>query len=133
MESCIFCKIAKGELPSHKVYEDDFTFAFLDKHPINSGHILVIPKKHEPNFYDLDEISYQALMGTVKKLSGVVNEKIQPKKVGLIVSGWDVPHAHVHIVPMYDHHNITSKSLIEGNRANPTDEELEDTVKLLLS
>lgn len=132
MENCIFCKISKGEIASHKVYEDDVIFAFLDKHPINPGHILVIPKKHEPDFYKLDDTTYQSLMSAVKKLSGLVHSKINPKKVGLIVAGWDVPHTHVHVVPMQNYHDVTSKSLIDGNRANPTDEELEGTVKVLL-
>ena len=131
MEDCPFCKISKGEIPTHKIYEDDFSFAFLDKHPINPGHILVIPKTHEPNFYSLDDENYQGLMSAVKKLSTLVNEKIHPKKVGLIIAGWDVPHTHVHIVPMQDYNDITSKSILEGKRANPTDEELERTASIL--
>lgn len=131
MNDCIFCKLASGEIPTNKVYEDDLTFAFLDKHPINKGHILVIPKKHEPDFYKLDDESYQALMATVKKLSALVNEKIQPKKVGLIIAGWDIPHAHIHIVPMQDYHDITSKSMLEGKRANPSYEELAEVANLL--
>lgn len=133
MENCPFCKISKGELPSHKIYEDEFSFAFLDKHPINPGHILVIPKSHEPNFYNLDDENYQRLMETVKKLSVLVDEKIHPKKVGLIIAGWDVPHTHIHIVPMLDYHDITSKSMLDGKRANPTDEELRQTLTLLSS
>lgn len=131
MNGCIFCKLASREIPTNKVYEDELTFAFLDKHPINRGHILVIPKKHEPDFYKLDDESYQALMMTVKKLSSLVNEKIQPKKVGLIIAGWDVPHAHIHIVPMQDYHDITSKSMMEGKRANPSDEELAEVANIL--
>ncbi len=132
MNDCIFCKISKRGIPSHVVYEDDSTFAFLDIYPINPGHILVVPKKHEPDFYHLDEGNYRALMDTVKKLSEVVAEKIQPKKVGLMIAGWDVPHTHIHIVPMQEYHDITSKSLMEGNRANPTDEELKKVEELLL-
>lgn len=132
METCIFCKISKGEIPSHKIYEDENIFAFLDAHPINPGHILVVTKKHEPNFYDLDIDTYQKLMEVVKSLSVLVNTKIKPKKVGLIVAGWDVSHTHVHIVPMQDYHDITSKSMLEGQRENPTDEELENTAKLIL-
>jgi histidine triad (HIT) family protein len=131
MNDCIFCKLASGEIPTNKVYEDNLTFAFLDKHPINPGHILVIPKKHEPDFYKLDDQYYQALMATVKKLSGLVNEKIQPKKVGLIIAGWDMPHAHIHIIPMQDYHDITSKSMLEGKRANPTDKELAEVANIL--
>lgn len=131
MNDCIFCKIVKGELSSHKIYEDDFVFAFLDKHPINKGHILVVPKKHEPDFFNLDDKDYESLMAIVKKLSKLVNDKIKPRKVGLIVAGWDIPHAHIHIIPMHEYHDITSKSLLEGKRANPSDEELAETAQLL--
>jgi histidine triad (HIT) family protein len=132
MDDCVFCKISKGELVANKIYEDEFSFAFLDKHPINPGHILVIPKVHEPDFYKLDELNYQALMSTVKKLAALVNEKIKPKKVGIIAAGWDVPHAHIHVVPMQDYHDITSKSLLEGKRSNPSSEELTETLNLLM-
>ena len=132
MEDCIFCKLASGEIPTNKVYEDDSSFAFLDKHPINPGQMLVIPKTHNPDFYNLGAGDYNALMATVQKLSKVVSEKLRPKKVGLIVAGFDVPHAHVHIVPMHDYHDITSKSMLEGKRANPTDEELQQILKELI-
>lgn len=124
MTDCLFCQISKGELPAHKIYEDDYVFAFLDKHPIHPGHILVIPKQHEPDFYKLDDALYLPLMLAVKKLAGVLHGYAQPKKVGLIVAGWDVPHTHVHIVPMHDYHDITSKSMLEGKRADPSDEVL---------
>ncbi len=132
MSDCIFCKIARSEISAYKIHEDERTFAFLDKHPINPGHILVIPKKHEPDFYDLDDVDYQALMATVKKLSKLVNKKFHPHKVGLIIAGYDVPHAHVHIVPMHDYHDITSKAMLEGKRSSPTDEELANIAKLLI-
>jgi histidine triad (HIT) family protein len=97
MTDCPFCKISKGEIPTNKIYEDESTFAFLDIHPINPGHILVVPKTHEPDFYKLEEKTYHALMQTVKNLSNRINEKIKPKKVGLIVAGWDVPHTHMFV------------------------------------
>lgn len=133
MSDCIFCKLIKGEFPANKVFENDSVLAFLDIHPINPGHILVIPKKHEPDFYNLDDENYGELMGAVKKLSLLVQEKIRPKKVGLIVAGWDVPHTHIHIVPMNDYHDITSKKFLEEKRAVPTDEELHKIVELLSS
>ena len=132
MSDCIFCKISKGEIASHKVYEDEYTFAFLDRHPINPGHVLVIPKLHEPDFYKLENEAYIRLMDTVKKISAMVDKNFDPEKVGLIVAGWDVPHTHFHVVPMNDYNDITSKSIMEGNRANPTDEELIASLQQLL-
>lgn len=139
MENCIFCKIVAGEIPSYKVYEDKQTFAFLDIHPINPGHILVIPKKHEPDFYNLENEINRALFDTVKKLSKFVSEKINPKKVGLVIAGFDVPHTHVHIIPMHNPDDITSRSYIEGEtnllsfkkRTAPTNEELNYIVNIL--
>jgi histidine triad (HIT) family protein len=133
MDGCHFCDIASGRLSTAKVCEDALTFAFLDKHPINRGHTLVIPKQHHPDFYDLPDDSYHALMTTVKRIAKVLHVKLQPKKVGLIVAGWDVAHAHVHIVPMHAYHDITSKSVLEGRRANPSDEELSKTAAMLRS
>ena len=132
MNKCIFCKIIKGKIPAHKVYKDNLVFAFLDKHPINPGHILVVPKKHIPDFYNLDDKNYRALMVAVKKLAKII-KKINPKKVGLFIAGWDVPHTHAHIVPMKNHHDITSKasSLRGGKQANPGDKRLAKMAKQL--
>ena len=124
MEDCLFCKIINGQIPAHKVYEDDFVIAFLDIHPINLGHTLVIPKKHEPDFYKLDEEYYKPLMSVVKKVANKINNALIPKKVGLLVAGWDVPHAHIHVVPMEDYHDITSKRLLDENKLTPSQEEL---------
>ncbi len=124
MQDCIFCKIISGQIPSHKVYEDDFVIAFLDVYPINLGHTLVIPKKHEPDFYKLDEEYYKPLMSAVKKIANRMHSILMPKKVGLLVAGWDVPHAHIHVVPMEDYYDLTSKRLLEGNKLTPSEEEL---------
>lgn len=131
MEDCIFCKIVKGEIPSHKVYEDEDVFAFLDIHPINTGHTLVIPKRHVPEFQDLDEKTYSAVMSATQKISRIAKEKLSPKRVGIMIVGWDVPHTHVHIVPMNEHGDITSKTLLENRAGNPTQEELAATAAKL--
>jgi histidine triad (HIT) family protein len=124
MDDCIFCKIAHGEIPSHAIYEDEHVLAFLDMHPINPGHTLVIPKTHSATFYEMADVDYEAVMRAVKKVAVTINEKLKPKKVGLLVAGWDVPHTHVHVVPMEDYHDLTSKRLLEGEKASPTQEEL---------
>ena len=128
---CIFCQLSQGNGKCHKVYEDESTFAFLDKHPINPGHILVIPKQHVADFFDLDDNLYSKVWLAVKRISKIVNKVAKPKKVGVLVAGWDVPHTHIHIVPMHDYHDLTSKSLLEGKRANPTEEELAEVATKL--
>lgn len=98
MEESVFTKIIKGELPSHKVYEDDKTLAFMPLHPVAKGHVLVVPKIQVDSFYDLEDDDYQALMKTVKRIAKRMKEVIQTKRVGIQVVGLDVPHAHVHVI-----------------------------------
>lgn len=99
MQDSIFTKIINGEIPSHKVYEDDSTYAFLDIHPIVEGHTLVIPKKQVEFVWDLEDEDYQALMASVKKVAEHLREVLEVPYVGVQVVGVDVPHAHVHLVP----------------------------------
>lgn len=99
MDSCIFCKIAKGEIPSYKVYENDDLLAFLDINPFSRGHILLIPKKHVKWVWDLDEKDYLNLMNAVKKIAKVMQEEFNTEWVVEGIAGIDVPHAHVHIIP----------------------------------
>jgi len=99
MDDSIFTKIVKGEIPCHKVYEDDQTLAFLDIHPIQPGHVLVIPKKQVQFVWDMDEELYQAVMASVKKVALRLREGMGTKYVGVQVIGIDVPHAHVQLIP----------------------------------
>ncbi len=99
MADTIFTKIIRGEIPSHKIYEDDKTFAFLDIHPKQPGHVLVIPKKQVDHIWDLDDADYVALMETVKKVGQRVREVYKPERVAIQVEGIGVPHVHVHVFP----------------------------------
>ncbi|HEY1835363.1 MAG TPA: HIT family protein [Candidatus Saccharimonadales bacterium] len=101
MEDSIFTKIIKGEIPCNKIYEDDKTFAFLDIHPIQSGHVLVVPKKQIGFVWDMDSEDYQALMATVQKVGRRLREVFADKaRVGVMIEGLDVAnHAHVKIFP----------------------------------
>jgi len=97
----IFTKIINGEIPSHKVYEDEHTYAFLDIHPIQPGHVLVVPKKQVAFVWDLEPSDYQALMATVQKVGQRVREVFPDKdRVGVMIEGLDVvDHAHVKVFP----------------------------------
>lgn len=99
MQDSIFTKIIKGEIPAHKIYEDDKTLAFLDIHPIAPGHTLVIPKTQVEFIWDLPPGDYQALMQTVQKLGAHLRQALPQRYVGVKVIGVDVPHAHVHLIP----------------------------------
>lgn len=95
----IFTKIIQGEIPCYKIYEDDKTFAFLDIHPESKGHVLVIPKNEVDKIYNLPDEDYRALMSTVKKLSQHMEKVLGARTLWKVV-GTDVPHAHVHLMPL---------------------------------
>ncbi|NTU46679.1 HIT family protein [Candidatus Roizmanbacteria bacterium] len=97
MEDCIFCKIAAGEIPSYKVYEDDFFYGFLDIVPRAKGHTLLIPKKHYRWVYDVPQ--FGAYWEAVQKITSRMQEKLHPTFVSYITYGLDVTHAHIHILP----------------------------------
>jgi histidine triad (HIT) family protein len=99
MADSIFTKIIKGEIPCHKIYEDDKVLAFLDIHPVVTGHTLVISKKQIEFVWDLPVEDYQAVMATVKKIALRLREVLGTKYVGERIVGVDVPHAHVQLIP----------------------------------
>ncbi len=99
MEESIFTKIIKGEIPCYEVYEDEHTLAFLDIHPAQPGHTLVIPKKQIEFVWDLDDETYQAVMATSKKVAQHLKKVLQVPYIGEQVIGIDVPHAHIHLIP----------------------------------
>lgn len=96
----LFSRIAAGEIPSYKVAEDDRHFAFLDINPVHPGHVLVIPKKETDYIFDLADEEYSALLLFAKRVAKALKAAIPCRKVGVTVIGLDVPHAHVHLVPM---------------------------------
>ncbi len=99
MQESIFTKIINGTIPSHKIYEDSKTLAFLDIHPAAEGHTLVIPKVQVEFIWDLPDEEYHALMSTVQKVGRQLREVTGKTYVGTMVVGTDVPHAHVHVIP----------------------------------
>jgi histidine triad (HIT) family protein len=99
MPESIFTKIIKGEIPCHKVYEDDLTLAFMDIHPFTPGHVLVVSKKQVDKLWELPDEDYRAMHETVKKVCKRMEEVLNPHRVGIKVIGTDVPHAHIHVFP----------------------------------
>ncbi|HYH36053.1 MAG TPA: HIT domain-containing protein [Candidatus Saccharimonadales bacterium] len=128
MEDSIFTKIIKGEIPCHKVYEDDKTFAFLDIHPKTPGHTLVIPKKQVQFLWDLEEEDYHAVMATAKKVALRIREVFNPPYVGELVVGDEVPHAHVHI---YQFKDVEESRRIPDPTAEPDHPALAEIAKKL--
>jgi histidine triad (HIT) family protein len=99
MEPTVFTKIIRGEIPSHKLYEDERTLAFLDIHPVQPGHALIIPKKQVEFVWDLEDEDYAAVMATAKKVARRLRDVLGTRYVGELIMGVDVPHAHVQLIP----------------------------------
>jgi histidine triad (HIT) family protein len=99
MQDSLFTKIIKGEIPSHKIYEDDKTLVFLSIYPSVPGHTLVIPKVQVASLWDLNSDDYLAVMQTTQKVALRLRDVLGAERIGEKVIGLDVPHAHVHLVP----------------------------------
>ena len=96
----IFTKIINGEIPCYKIAEDDRYFAFLDISPMTKGHTLVVPKIEDDYIFNLDEDTYEGLMLFAKRVAHAVEVAIPCKRVGVAVLGMEVPHVHVHLIPL---------------------------------
>lgn len=96
----IFSRIIAGEIPCYKIAENDEFFAFLDINPVNWGHTLVVPKKETDYIFDLSDEELGRMMTFAKKVATAIREAIPCKKVGITVLGLEVPHAHIHLVPL---------------------------------
>jgi len=102
----IFTRIINGEIPSYKVYEDDRYMAFLDINPLAKGHTLVVPKVETDYLFDLEDDLLGGLMVVAKKVARAIDRTIDCKRVGVAVLGLEVPHAHVHLVPLNSLYDI---------------------------
>jgi histidine triad (HIT) family protein len=98
----IFTKIVRGEIPCYKIAEDEKYLAFLDINPLEKGHTLVIPKKENDYIFDLDDETYTGLYLFAKKVAGAIDKAITCKRVAVAVLGLEVPHTHIHLIPMND-------------------------------
>lgn len=108
MEDSIFTKIIKGEIPSHKIYEDSKTIAIMTISPVREGHTLVIPKVQVDQFIDVPNDSYEAVWQTVKKVAKRIREVTGKQRVGIVVKGIEVPHFHVHLIPFDEGESLGS-------------------------
>ena len=96
----IFTKIINGEIPCFKIAENEHCFAFLDISPLQKGHTLVIPKKEVDKLFDLNDLEYNALFSFTKTIAGAIEKSFNCNRVGMAVVGLEVPHAHVHLIPI---------------------------------
>ena len=105
----VFTKIIKGEIPSHKIYEDDKTLAFMDIHPIVDGHTLIVPKNQIEFVWDLPDEDYRAVMETTKIVANKLREVLPFSYVSERIVGTDVPHAHIQLIPFNDSRELTKQ------------------------
>ncbi len=103
----IFSKIVNGEIPSYKIAEDDKYYAFLDINPLTKGHTLVIPKQETDYLFDLDDELIAGLMVFSKKIARAIDKAVDCKRVGVAVLGLEVPHAHIHLIPLKSEADIS--------------------------
>lgn len=123
----IFSKIVAGEIPSHKVAEDEEFFAFLDINPVAKGHTLVIPKQETDYIFDLEDALLGRMMAFAKRVARAQEEAIPCKRIGMAVMGLEVPHAHIHLIP------ITKESdmYFGGEKLTVSQEELASIAALI--
>ena len=125
--SSLFTRIVQGEIPAYKVAEDENYLAFLDIFPVAKGHVLVIPKKETDYLFDLDDHSYTELQLFTKKVAHGLKEAIPCAKVGVMVLGLEVPHAHIHLVPMQSEADLLNFS----DKKKFTSKEFAETAALI--
>jgi histidine triad (HIT) family protein len=109
-KACIFCEIVAGREVSSKVFEDDRILAFMTIRPARPGEFSIIPKQHIDHFCDIPDDLAAHIIIHAQRLSRIVREKLKPKRVGLVVHGFGVPHAHLVVVPLHRSEDITSAS-----------------------
>ncbi|MAZ97544.1 HIT domain-containing protein [Schleiferiaceae bacterium] len=105
--SSIFTKIINGEIPCYKVAEDDMNIAFLDIHPIKTGHILCVPKLEVDELFELPMDDFNSLMSFTQRVAQSLKRMVPCKRIGSLVLGMEVPHAHIHLVPINAEHELS--------------------------
>ena len=125
----IFTKIIKGEIPCYKIAEDEHYFAFLDIRPLAKGHTLIVPKQETDYIFDLDDESLKGMVVFAKRIAIALEKAVPCKRIGIAVLGLEVPHAHIHLVPL----NSESDISFSKPRVNLSKKEFEELVKKVQS
>lgn len=123
----IFSRIAAGEIPSYKVAEDEKFFAFLDINPMTKGHTLVIPKQEVDYIFDLDDVTISEMNIFAKKVAKAIEKAVPCQRVGVMVIGMEVPHAHIHLIPI----NKESDMLLSNPRVKLEQDEFEEIARTI--
>ena len=129
MTTCPFCSLQHSD--SAVLASNALAYAVLDIAPIRPGHALVMPRAHVEDFFDLDGDTQAAMMALANELAGALKAVCRPRRVGMLVAGFDVPHAHLHVVPIQDVFDITSSAVLEGRKVVAPEDELREMRNLL--
>jgi histidine triad (HIT) family protein len=125
----IFTRIINGEIPSYKIAEDENYYAFLDISPLKKGHTLVIPKKEIDYLFDLDDETLGGMMKFSKNIARAIDKSIDCKRVGVVVLGMEVPHAHIHLIPL----DKESDASFNQPKLKLSEQEFEETAEKIRS
>lgn len=117
----VFTKIIKKEISSYTVYEDSDVIAFLDINPVKMGHTLVVPKKQIDYIFDLDNDDYNKLWTTTKKIANGLRKSVVCRRVGISVVGFEVPHCHIHLIPINTISDMSFDNIYDYNSSEMTD------------
>lgn len=115
MNQCVFCEIIQGRAPAHRLWENENILAILTTGPINSGHSLLIPKAHIEYFFDLGEPAYLEAFQAAKRLAEPLRKATGARKIGLVLEGFTVPHAHLHLIPLHERDQIDPRRVRQMN------------------
>lgn len=132
-DDCVFCKIIKGEIPSATIYENDEFKVILDRFPSSLGHVLVLPKEHIENIFEMPEEKAGKIFKLVSKIAPIVKKQLNCDGINILqnngeAAGQSVPHFHIHIIPRYNNDGLN----ILWKPTEPTDEQIEKTKQKLL-
>lgn len=130
-EDCLFCNIISGAIPSYKIFENEYTFAFLDINPINKGHTLVIPKNHAENIMTIRKEDFSEVMETVRMLTPLIQRAVEADGINIVINngpaaGQIIFHSHVHIIPRFENDGHKNWSVSEEAK-----KAVSDTVELI--
>jgi histidine triad (HIT) family protein len=123
----IFTKIIRGDIPSYKIAENENFFSFLDINPIAEGHTLVVPKKEVDYFFDQSPQEIHRMMDFSQTIAAAIDKTLQPLRTGIIVQGLEVPHAHLHLIPLYSQ----TQPMALGHNVEVNEDRMKDIEKQL--
>ena len=125
----IFSRIIAGEIPGYKIAENEYCYAVLDIGPLKAGHTLVVPKKETDYLYDLDDVTYTELHKFAKRVAIAIKKEVSCKRIGVVVLGFEVPHAHIHLIPI----NNESEINFHNPKVKMSKEEMTDLAQRIAS